>query len=101
MRLIGFAVRDLKMAAFMPPFFCVAVGQAMRSFGDQVGTPGSPLAKHPEDYQLYEVGSFDDAEGVLEGGLPRLVCSATDFVSYTELQPTPPDRVRAVRGAGL
>lgn len=53
-------VRDLAIGAFGVPFFVQSVGQAKRSFGDEVNKPDSPIHQHPEDYELFHLGSYDD-----------------------------------------
>lgn len=58
-----FGVRDTKALAFLQPFFSASVGAAVRAFGDAVNEGNSPLAKHPEDYLLYELADFDDQSG--------------------------------------
>lgn len=62
-----FGVYDLKAVAYLQPFFSCNAGSAVRAFGDAVGDGKSPLAVHPEDYQLFELGHFDDNSGVLVG----------------------------------
>ena len=54
------AVKDLALGAFLPPFFVPAVGVAVRQFGDEVKKADSPMHAHPEDYELYHFGQFDD-----------------------------------------
>lgn len=80
MRLQAFAVFDEKVGAFMAPFFCLTKGQAARSFGDAVLDSQNPMSRHPEDYRLYEVGSFDDQEGVFEVSARNLVARGSEFV---------------------
>jgi len=72
MKLLVFSVYDAKAEAFMRPFFAPTRGLAIRSFRDGVNAGGEePLAKHPEDYTLYEVGSFDEGSGELVSLEPR------------------------------
>lgn len=59
-----YSVRDAKLEAFMPPFYFPTNGMALRAFMDTVGDESSALAKHPSDFTLYELGSFDDSTGV-------------------------------------
>lgn len=80
------AVRDVKAEAYLPPFFVLRVDQARRMFGDacvQVDEKGerSPFGKHPEDYQLYIVGQWDEESGLLSGFQdgPRFVSGGVDF----------------------
>ena len=65
-----FSVYDLKTKAFMQPWFSPEPGSAMRAFGDECNKANSPLAAHPEDYQLFELGSFDDISGGVVGCSP-------------------------------
>lgn len=60
-----FAVRDVKAQAMLQPFFSNASGSAQRAFGDAVLDGKSPISMHPEDYVLYEIGSYDDNSGEL------------------------------------
>lgn len=60
-----FSVKDLKAAAFAPPFFLHREEVALRTFRDAVADPSHPMHAHPEDYELYVVGTFDDETGIL------------------------------------
>lgn len=55
-----FSIYDKKAEAYMPPFMMQTKGQAMRSFVDLVKDPQSSVNKHPGDFELYEIGEFDD-----------------------------------------
>lgn len=75
-----FAVRDAKAQAFLQPFFSSANGSALRALGDAVNDGKSPIALHPEDYILYEIGAFDDQTGEIVGLTPiKLLACASDF----------------------
>lgn len=60
MKLQIFSVRDIAADVYDRPFFAVSIGAARRGFGDAVNTKDNPLAAHPEDYELYHLGIFDD-----------------------------------------
>jgi len=62
-KLLAFSVYDEKSGAFGHPFFVSAVGVATRMFGDFVNRKESPIGQHPEDYRLFQVGSWDDHVG--------------------------------------
>lgn len=66
MKLEMLAVRDAKVEAFMQPFFAQSVGSAHRAFGDEIHNRESVLSKHPEDYALFWLGTFDCLTGQLE-----------------------------------
>lgn len=80
MKQVVCAVRDSAVNAFIRPFFVPAVGAAMRGFADEVNRADSEMCKHPDDYELYELGSFDDETGRFlnwEDG-PRLISRGKD-----------------------
>lgn len=61
------ALFDVRSALFMQPFFVPAVGVAARQLGDEIkrGGENNVLSSHPDDFELYEVGSWDPIKGVL------------------------------------
>lgn len=77
-----FAVRDGKAEAFLQPFYSVNAGSATRAFDDTINaSDGNQLAKHPADYVLYELASFDDNSGKFINCEPaKLLGSGVDFV---------------------
>ncbi len=56
-----FTVFDSKAEAYLPPFYLITRGQAIRAFTDSVNDPNHQFAKHPEDYTLFLLGSFEDS----------------------------------------
>lgn len=63
MMMVVLAVRDKATEAFGRPMFVLARGQGVRSFSDEVNrkAPDNSLNQHPEDYSLWELGSYDDS----------------------------------------
>lgn len=61
-------VFDTAAGVFGRPIFTASVGQAIRSFQDEVSreAPDNVLNKHPEDFQLYHLGAWDDQSGAFE-----------------------------------
>lgn len=73
------SIRDNAVAAFNRPFFVQHVGMAVRSFKDEVNSAESPMAKHPEDFLLFELGTFDEETGKMQNlEAPRQVMRAID-----------------------
>jgi len=64
------AVRDRALEAFMRPFFVPAVGQAIRSFQDEVNRvdKDNAINAHPADYDLWYLADFDEESGKFVGG---------------------------------
>ncbi len=67
MRLGAFSIYDVKVEAYGPPFYARTFGEAERFFRDILADPNSVQGKHPEDYQLFRVGEFDQGTGQLLG----------------------------------
>lgn len=63
MELKVYAIKDRQLDGFMHPFYMHTHGQATRAFRDQINDPESSASKHPEDYDLYYLGNFDDQTG--------------------------------------
>lgn len=68
MKLQVVSVYDKAAAAYMRPFFVNAIGQAIRSFQDEIvrQADDNPMCRHPDDYQLFRLGTFDDEVGAFE-----------------------------------
>lgn len=60
----AFSVYDNKAGFYMAPFFLQSTAEGIRSFTDAANDPHIAISKHPEDYTLFELGSFDDQTGV-------------------------------------
>lgn len=81
MKLLAFVVRDEKADAFAHPFFSSANGLAVRQFGDWCQDTNTPLGRHPEDFRLYRVGSWDDELGKFSNEVaPVLLSSGGEFI---------------------
>lgn len=44
------------------------------------------IAKHPEDFDLYHVGAFDEETGKVEGHDFKLVCCLRDLIPSTKVE---------------
>lgn len=74
-------VKDRAVDAFNRPMFVPTVAVALRSFTDECKKTDSELNVHPEDYDLYEIGNWDDQTAIytpLEA--PRVIARAQDIV---------------------
>lgn len=78
----AFAVFDSKAGNFGVPFFTAVTAVAVRMFTDLILDNTSTVSRHPEDFSLFEIGSFDDVKGVLMPlGIPINLGLASVFVS--------------------
>lgn len=60
------AIKDRALNAYMRPFFAQTKGQAIRMFNDEINNADSPMHKHPDDYDLWYLGEWDDQTGRLD-----------------------------------
>lgn len=81
MELIICAVRDLKAECFSNPFYQTTTGAAIRSFQDEVNRnhPENVVFNHPEDFQLFVLGKFDNVSGEFKSEIPKLLMSAKEL----------------------
>lgn len=70
-----FTVFDEKAKAFLAPFTARSAPEAVRMFTDTAMDPVSMIAKHPSDFTLFRIGSFDVGNGRLEAWDPEALCN--------------------------
>lgn len=66
MKTIIVAMYDVKVGAFMQPFFQSTRLQAIRSITDSVRKEGTPFNAHPDDFKAFELGEWDEVSGVIK-----------------------------------
>ena len=85
MVLEAFSIRDQKAEAYNTPFFQKTKGEAVRSFMTAVNDKSTNLNKYPEDFDLYQIGQWDDLKGqMVPLDTPKHVGKA---IEYLEKQP--------------
>lgn len=75
-----YAIFDTKADMYNQPFMFTTNGQAIRAFSDLACDTNSFISKHPDDYRLYRIGTFDDATGLLEPCRPEPLGMATEYI---------------------
>ena len=66
------AVYDRKTGLFDPPFMVKHVGHAIREFDIVKRDPNTKFGKNPEDFDLFQVGEFDESTGNASALTPHL-----------------------------
>jgi len=87
MKLNAYSVFDNKALAYNVPFFVSTDGAAVRMFADLANDAQSAISRHPGDYILYRVGSYDDQTGGITAEDPK--AHVADAISLVKLEPTP------------
>lgn len=71
------SIRDRAANAFTRPIFVASIGQALRSFQDEINRPGenNEMNRHPDDFDLYYIADFNEDSGTFENveGGPKQV----------------------------
>lgn len=77
-----FTVKDRAVDVFGTPFVQQSVQQAIRGFKDEANSDPdkSAIAKHPDDYDLYQIGEYDELDGTITPGAPKLIARAKDLI---------------------
>nr|QXN72800.1 MAG: nonstructural protein [Microvirus sp.] len=66
-----YALRDIRTDAYMRPIFLQNQSVLERSLYDALSDENSLLSSHPEDYQVYKLGSFDEQTGKISPIAPE------------------------------
>jgi len=69
------SVRDGKAGIYMKPQINLHLGAVMREWEVVVNEPNSIFGKFPEDFTLFELGTFDDETGHIEHHTPPIQLS--------------------------
>uniref|UniRef100_UPI00404809B6 phage ORF5 protein n=1 Tax=Shewanella sp. TaxID=50422 RepID=UPI00404809B6 len=81
MKLNAYTIYDVASGVYMRPFFSQADGQAVRGFKDIATDADHEVGKHPEDYTLYRIGTFNDTTGKMEGEQLEMLMTALQCVT--------------------
>lgn len=79
MKLVIVAIRDRAVDAFMRPWYVRSVGEAIRVFSDSINSKDGPMMDHPEDYDLYVLGTFKEEDGLFDTGVPSMIGIGKDL----------------------
>lgn len=75
-----FSIYDAKAKFYQRPFLAPSTGEAIRAFIDSVNDSRYSMSKHPEDFILFEVGTFDDLSGEVHATMHTSLGKGIDFV---------------------
>lgn len=65
MQINVFSVYDSKAEFYGTPFFMPTVNSAIRAFSDLANDRSTTIFKHPGDFTLFHIGTFDDRQGIV------------------------------------
>lgn len=88
MLLHAYSLFDTKALIFSPPFFMSADALAIRAVQDLAADLTTSVGRHPNDFVLHRVGTFNDATGRLDPELPENLGVAASFLVNDHRQTT-------------
>jgi len=82
MHLFVVCVKDRAAEVFNRPFFVPHRNVAIRDFTDEVNRAAADnqLNKHPDDFDLYLLGEFNDNTGEFSISTPQVLVRAKDVI---------------------
>lgn len=81
------AVRDEKVNSFGTPFCTTTKGEGIRMVMDASNDPNTLLNRHPQDFSLYKVGTFDEISGeIIPENQPMFICRVDSLKSFEVVQ---------------
>lgn len=80
MRYKIYSIRDRQAEVFDRPFYMISHGLASRAFTDEINRQdaNNALSNHPEDFDLWHLGEFDDNSGEFHSHEPKKILSGLD-----------------------
>ena len=67
-----YAVADKVAEIFMPAFSCENHAKAIQGFADAANDPKGVIIKHPNEYELYFLGTYNQRTGFTANNLQYL-----------------------------
>lgn len=80
------AVYDVQAQAYHKPIFVPSRGVGVRMCSDECNRQAQDnvLYQHPEDFRLFELGTWDEASGLFTcHNVPELVCDVSSLRTKT------------------
>lgn len=79
-----YSVYDSVAQFFEKPVTARAEGEILRSAKNIANDEKHPIGQNPQDYFLYEIGTYDDSNAIIEQSEPKRIACFNDFVTYSQ-----------------
>lgn len=80
---IVLAIRDIKTNTYFIPQFVKSVGGFIRQLADEINQPQQPntiadtMGKHPEDFEVFRLGTWEDEDATWTPEKMTQVCAVS------------------------
>lgn len=86
-----FSIYDIQARVYAAPFCFSTPGQAIRAFREVANDKNTMVGRHPKDYQLVSVGTFDDQTGTTTPATIVVYGTADQYIDdYAQTLPLMP-----------
>ena len=75
-----FVIHDSKANAYLQPWFLTQRAMAQRAFMDCVNDKDHNFGRHPEDYTLFQIGTFDDQNAKIDWNSPIALGNGLEYI---------------------
>lgn len=86
MEILIFSVFDRAAQGYLDPWYAPNQDVAIRSFSIAANNPDSNFYKHPQDYSLFCLGTFDAKTGEITPEAPRHVVTALQVTNAPSVE---------------
>lgn len=81
-----YSVYDKAVKAFAPPFYARSAGEAIRSFQQLCTDPQSNVSRHPTDFVMFGLGTYDDSTGLFSTQEPMRMIGASEILGQLDAE---------------
>ena len=81
-----YTIFDVKAQFYNKPFYLANDSVAVRTFSDLANDPQTDVAKHPEDYILFALGTYNDETAKIEWNEPKTMCRAHELINRESIK---------------
>lgn len=83
-----YSIRDAAVSVYHPPYFQANDYEALRSFATVANDSKTSIHQHPQDYDLYYIGEYDDNTGKMSPlDTPQHLKKASEMMQKTAENP--------------
>lgn len=79
MKINMYVIYDVKAKFYNKPFYMQNDSIAIRAFTDLANDPQTDVYKHPTDFQLFNVGNYEDTTATIEAFPPIHMANAHEL----------------------
>ncbi len=98
MKIQIYAIHDAKAQSYLQPFFLHNNDMAKRSFMDATINPESQFCKHPLDYSLFRIGTYDDETSIITSELPpEMLITASQLQAQYQREQQDLTRIQSIQ----